>query len=171
MVGSLLRGNVRGPHRKYFRWGKLGGNPKEGGKQHLNVRRIVLYSEWGRSPEGEEGGCTPMSGDETLLNFIPHMYWSSSCFIRDKRGRISTPPKMLSVGTPDAAPAENQGFSPGDPDFQPHPEIRDFVTGTPIYPVPVVSQRVPVQGRRGHNTPMSGDATHYELDFMLIPPT
>ena len=51
MVGSLLRGNVRGPHRKYFRWGKLGGNPKEGGKQHLNVRRTVPYSEWGRRPE------------------------------------------------------------------------------------------------------------------------
>ena len=47
--------------------------------------------------------------------------------------RPQAPPQ---VGTPDAAPAENQGFSPGDPDFQPHPEIRDFVTGTPIYPVP-----------------------------------
>ena len=31
MVGSLLRGNERGPRRKYFRWGKLGGNPQEGG--------------------------------------------------------------------------------------------------------------------------------------------
>ena len=51
MVGSLSRGNVRNPHRKHFRWGKLGGNPKEGGKQHLNVRRDVLCFEWGRSPE------------------------------------------------------------------------------------------------------------------------
>ncbi len=31
MVGPLLRGNERGPRRKYFRWGKLGGNPQEGG--------------------------------------------------------------------------------------------------------------------------------------------
>ena len=42
MVGPLLRGN------------DFGGNPKEGGKQHLNFRRNAPYSEWGRSP-GKEG--------------------------------------------------------------------------------------------------------------------
>ena len=78
--------------------------------------------------------------------------------LRNKRGRILTPPKMLSVGTPkkmsnegrvlsiiehlrpqappqvgtpDAAPPENQRFSPEDPENKPHPEIKDFATGTP----------------------------------------
>ena len=62
-----------------------------------------------------------MSNEGRVLFLIEHL-------------RPQAPPQ---VGTPNAAPAENQGFSPGDPDFQPHPEIRDFVTGTPIYPVPI----------------------------------
>ena len=30
--------------------------------------------------------------------------------------------------------------------MQPQPKTKDFRPGTPIYPVPVVSQRVPVRG-------------------------
>ncbi len=41
MVGPLLRGNERGPRRKYFRWGKLGGNPQEGGNNTSLSRDVT----------------------------------------------------------------------------------------------------------------------------------
>ena len=62
--------------------------------------------------------------------------------------RPQAPPQ---VGTPDAAPAENQGFSPGDPDL----------------PRPHWFQCVPVWGRMGHNTPMSEDETPIKLSTHL----
>ena len=74
------------------------------------------------------GDPEKMSNGGRVLSHIGHL-------------RPQAPSKM---GTPDAAPAENQGFSPGDPDFQPHPKIRDFVTGTPALPRPLLSQRVPI---------------------------
>ena len=80
---------------------------------------------------------------------------------------------MLSVGTPKKCPMRDT-FCPSldicapkphkwVPRMQPQPKIKDFRPGTPIYPVPVVSQRVPVRGRRGHNTPMSEVVSHYSI--------
>ena len=49
MVGSLSRGNERGPRRKYFRWGKLGGNPQEGGNNTSLSRDVTpIKLAWAR---------------------------------------------------------------------------------------------------------------------------
>ncbi len=70
-------------------------------KKVPHFRRIVLYSEWGRSPEGEEGAqYSHVRGRKPLLNFIPHAHSFGACLIKillflKTEKYLSFPPRAL----------------------------------------------------------------------------
>ena len=130
------------------------------------MRGVQPFRHGGGKPEGKEGVQYSQVRERPPINlYFPRaLVWAFLLY----PGQTGTGQKCSNGGIPCphlniCAPKPHRRWGPR---MQPQPKIKDFRPGTPIYPVPVVSQCVPVsvriinQARSEENSIMSVSKSH-----------